>query len=308
MQFLTTPQINEINEINEAMSTPIVFCPRCGCPLALGLKIIEEYFMGKTLVCQHCGLTTNAWDAFLVSIGHPHPFIRDQVASFVGYQTKHFSVSLAAGDTIEIDFSKYGVPPRSRLIRVNYTAVGDHPVHPIELHSNDVPLRRSGNIVSLYGRPYELHEKKCIQPPTTVCVKISFFENTANEYTQAAMAKAFEAMFSEEFEEMVIPAIMAVEFSCKYLATKQRIDISGVKDKNLLSDIIISRIASSVSVPPLAEEIQSKIKRLWGQRDSVAHKGCLHQPYNIENARPQLSAALFAFYYCQFLGKKLTAD
>jgi len=107
---------------------------------------------------------------------------------------------------------------------------------------------------------------------------------------------------------MVIPATVAVEFTCKRLITDLKtvlsLDLKGKKDKELLPCVVARHIASAVGVPELRTEILQKVARLWGQRDNVAHQGHLHQPYDRANALPQLAGAVFAFRYCQLLRRK----
>jgi hypothetical protein len=86
------------------------------------------------------------------------------------------------------------------------------------------------------------------------------------------------------------------------------LNTAGIKDKELLPDIVVRHIATGVCVPELRREILDKVARLWGQRDNVAHRGRLHEPYDGTNAAPQLAAALFAFRYCQLLRRKAEAN
>jgi hypothetical protein len=304
-----TMQVSSAAEVNDAMSVPFVVCPHCGNGAGYGLELIDEFLMGKSLQCQTCRSTTDAWAAYLKTISHAVPFIRDKASLFIGYQTRLFSVAVAPGGTIEIDFCKHGVPPESRVVRLNYTST-DARVHPIELHSNDVPLRRGRGNVVLYGKPFHTPVGEA-QPAANVSVYVVSAKHAADEYAQGALATAFAALAVNEFVEMVIPAIMAVEFACKRLisdlVTPLSLNSSGIKDKELLRDIVVRQIAVATGVSPLACDILQKVARLWGQRDSVAHRGHLHTPYDQTNAAPQLAAAVFAFRYCQLLRRKAEA-
>jgi hypothetical protein len=257
--------------------------------------------------CEKCSRTTDAWKAFLATICHSNPFIRDKASLFVGYKTKIFSVFVVPGGTTEINFHDHGVPQGSPILRLNYTST-DAAVHPVELHSNDVPLRRRRGNASVYGKSSNPPVGGVAQPPVKVHVYVVFTGASADEYAQAGLASAFAALAVDELVEMVIPAIMAVEFSCKRLINDLRAALSlntkGIKDKNLLQDIVARHIAAAVSVPELDSDILEKVARLWGQRDNVAHKGHLYQPYDHTNAEPQLAASVFAFRYCQLLRRK----
>lgn len=236
--------------------------------------------------------------------------MRDKASLFVGCKTKTFSVLVAPGGTTEINFQDHGVPQGSRILRLNYTPTGVG-VHPIELHSNDVPLRRGRGNVFLYGKSPYLPVGGLAEPSVKVTVYAVFAEAAADEYALAALASAFAALAVGEFVEMVIPATMAVEFTCKRLINDLKpalsLDILGIKDKKLLPDVVARHIAVAVGVPELIGEILQKVARLWGQRNNVAHRGHLHQPYDQTNGAPQLAAAVFAFRYCQLLRREAEA-
>ena len=303
-------QVPSAAETDDALSVPFVVCPHCGNGAGCGLELIDDFLMGKSLQCQECRSTTDAWAAFLATISHPVPFIRDRASLFIGCKTKIFSVFVAPGGTTKIDFHEHGVPQGSRILRLNYTPT-EAGVHPIELHSNDVPLRRGRGNVFLYGKSPYPPVGGLAQPPVKVTVYAVFAEPAADEYVQAALASAFAALAVDEFVEMVIPASMAVEFTCKRLIndllTALSLNTSGIKDKELLPDVVVRHIAVVVGVPELTSEILQKVARLWGQRDKVAHRGHLHQPYDRTNAAPQLAAAMFAFRYCQLLRREAEA-
>ena len=246
----------------------------------------------------------------MATIRHESPFIRDKASAFVGFKTTIFSVFVVPGGTTIIDFQQHGVPPGSRMLRINYTPNGAK-VHPVELHSNDVPLRRGRGNVTLYGRSFDPLVEGLAVAPAEVTVYAVYAEAAAEEHAQAALMSAFVALAVNEFAEMVIPAIMAVEFTCKRLIQDLKqilsLDTINAKDKDILPNFIVQRIAIELGVPILKDEILQKVARLWGQRDEVAHRGYLHQPYDQTNAAPQLAAAVFAFRYCQLLRRKAEA-
>jgi len=296
-------------DINNAMNVPFVVCPRCGNGAGHGLELIDDFLMGKSLRCENCLSTIDAWEAFLTTISHQNPFVRDRASLFVGYKAKIFSVVVTPGGTVEIDFHRHGVPQAARILRLNYTST-DVRVHPIELHSNDVPLRRRGGNVFLYGAP--LHSSAGEPaPPVKVEVYAIFADPVADEYAQVGLTTAFAALAIDELVEMVIPAAMAIEFTCKRLIRDLKrvlsLNTDGIKDKELLPNVVVTQIAVAMGIPALTNEILQKVARLWGQRDKVAHQGCLHQPYDRADAAPQLAAAVFAFRYCQLLRRAAEA-
>lgn len=292
-----------VEEISAALSHPAVICPHCGNGAGTGHQIIEDFLFGRPLNCQSCHQRTNGWDALLATLSHPVPFLHDFVAHFVGYRTTIFSVDLAPGGTAPVSFESHGVPPGSRILRLNYTANG--PVHPVELHSNEVLFRRTRNVVILYGKPApaDASELKAVQ----VSVYVTYAEPTADEPVMIALANAFAALSAGELVDMVIPATMAVEFTCKRIIKELRdplrLNTAGIKDKKLLSSIV-PQIAGHLDMPTLSAVVTSKVMRLWGQRDSVAHSGRLHEPYSRANAVPQLVAAILAFRYICLLRER----
>jgi hypothetical protein len=243
----------------------------------------------------------------LATINHRVPFLHDRAALFIGCKILTFSVELTPGGVAEILFSAQGVPPGSRIIRLNYTANGPG-LQPIELHGNDVSFRRGHDTIYLYGRSVSMPANDVpsliLQSPVKITVYVTFAEPSIDEQSKSALAQAFAALAAAEYMEMVIPATMAIEFTCKQLinALKSRLALNdkGIKDKDLLSQVI-APIATAVGVPPLAVCIIRKIRRLWGQRDNVAHEGRLWQPYGQQNASAHLAAAVFAFRYLQLL-------
>lgn len=290
------------------LTEPFVVCPLCGNGAGSGLGLLDGFFHGKALVCDACGRTSDAWHAYVATINHPVSFLHDTAAFFVGFKTAVFNFFLSPGQITELNFGNYGVAPGSRLIRLNYTPQGKG-VLPVELHGNDAIIRRARDQVNIYGLPMtgaDAFAGDCAaMAPVLVAVTATFAEpNDVNEQAEDALGRAFLALKQNEFIEMVIPATMAVEFTCKRLIKDFEDAIGapqdGVKDKDLLTTEV-PKIAAAVGALPLSAEICGKVQRLWGQRDAVAHSGRLYQPYTRENAGIQMASAVFAFRYMAML-------
>lgn len=289
-------------------SEPFVVCPLCGNGAGSGSGLIDDFFLGKPLVCDACGGTTDAWTAYLCTLNHPVPFLHDAAAYFVGFKSAYFQVRLAKGQVLDLRLEDYGVPAGSRLIRLNYTPTGIG-VQPVELHGNEALVRRGRDQIALYGRPYDpqnmpaFGDSEGSSIAVQVCVTFASPDDRI-EHAEDALSKAFVALDQNEFVDMVIPAAMAVEFSCKTLCTDFKdavcLNLRGIQDKDLLTQVV-PVIATAVGMNQLSSEICLKVGRLWGQRDSVAHTGRLHQPYARENAVMQLAAAVFTFRYLALL-------
>jgi hypothetical protein len=60
MKLPSTEQFNQtlINTV------PFVICPNCGSGAGHGLTLIDDFLVGKGLVCETCHVTTDAWLAF----------------------------------------------------------------------------------------------------------------------------------------------------------------------------------------------------------------------------------------------------
>jgi hypothetical protein len=298
-------QAPEAQQLPLTLTEPFVICPKCKNGAGSGVGLIDDFLTGKPLVCQACKTETDAWTAFLATLSHPVSFLHDAAALFIGCKTKMFVVDIARCGVTKVVFHEHGIPEGSRIVRLNYTPSGVG-VFPIELHGNDVPLRRGSSLVHLYGMPTDapasVLSQATAQPPVKVNVYVTFAE--LGEISETALAAAFAALAAADYVEMVIPATTAIEFSCKRLISDLKapltLDDARIKDKDLLSRVL-PQIAKAVQVPVLANYIVGKAARLWGQRDNVAHTGRLHQPYERANAVPQLAAAVFAFRYCKLL-------
>ena len=286
---------------------PFVVCPSCGMGLAAGHDLLEKYFDGDQLRCGQCANDTSAWSAAIATINHPVPFLHDSISSLIGFKSVFFQIALAPSQTTVLKLAEHGVPVGSRLIRRNYTPMGTS-VMPVELHGNDVLVRRRQDEIVLYGRPFDPASPAGtneLNSPAQISVNITYAEpRQPDEYALDALGRAFSALMLNELEDMVIPATVGVELTCKRLLTDFSAVIgtsgAGVKDKDLLTQVV-PLIASAVGVAPLEAEVCHKISRLWGQRDLMAHKGHLHAPYLRENAGAQLVAAIFAFRYLTLL-------
>lgn len=265
--------------------------------------MISDFFYGKPLICEACGKSSNAWAAYLATINHPVPFLHDTAALFVGFKTAIFKVALAPLQQLRVKFTEFGVPDGSRLIRVNYTPAGSG-VFPVELHGNEALIRHGRDEVWLYGVPHgnlPLEQSEAVE----IQVYVAFADpSDIDGQAEDGLARAFVALRQNEFVDMVIPAVMAVEFTCKRLLNDLKTHLGTlderIKDKDLLHRIIPT-VAKLVGVPPLADDICGKVSRLWGQRDSVAHTGRMYLPYDRSAASTQLAAAIFAFRYLTLL-------
>ncbi|UVE70214.1 hypothetical protein L2Y90_34475 (plasmid) [Burkholderia pyrrocinia] len=285
---------------------PFVVCPHCGNGAGHGYELISDFFYGKPLICEVCGGSSNAWVAYLTTINHVVPFLHDTAASFVGFKTAIFKVAISPSQRLQVKFTEFGIPAGSRLIRVNYTPAGSG-VFPVELHGNEALVRHGRDEVWLYGVPQGDHSPEQSEPITVQIYVVFADPNDLNGQAEEGLVRAFVALSQNELVDMVIPAVMAVEFTCKRLLTDLKSHLSSiderVKDKDLLSQVIPTA-AGLVGLPPLADEICAKVSRLWGQRDAVAHTGRLYSPYERNAASMQLAAAVFAFRYLTLLRQK----
>ena len=298
----------------DGLSAPIfqgelfVICPICGGVAGSGLRLLDDFFYGNSLTCDACKASTDAWRAYLATLNHPVPFMHDVAAIIVGYKSVFFKFELSSGETIELNLTQHGIPAGSRLIRLNFTPAGTG-LFPVELHGNEALFRRGGDRIILYGRPFPQNHEHGLDTPNphriTIQVMATFAEpHGLTEQAEGALSRAFVALSQHELIDMVIPATMAVEFTCKRLINDVRSIVGSsakrVKDRDLLNKAVPA-ISTAIGVPRLNTEICSRVVRLWGQRDAVAHTGQLHQPYPRETAAEQLAAAVFAFRYLMLL-------
>ena len=291
------------------MTDPYVICPHCGNGTGIGLTVIDSFLMGNSLTCNECHAVTDAWQAYSATINHAVPFLHDAAALFVGCKTAIFTIDLSPNEVNKVSFLAHGIPGTSQILRLNYTPQG--PIHPVEIQGNDWSFRRGRDIVWLSAVPNALGAQQ--SPPSAYPVKVgvyvTFSDATDEQHSEKELSRAFAALAANEFLDMVIPATIAIEFSCKKLISDLRSKLAlvdeKISDKDLLPSVV-PIIAKAVNMPNLPDEITQKMRRLWGQRDKAAHTGHLHQPYTRASAGLHLAAAVFAFRYLVLLRRKAT--
>ncbi|WP_429956148.1 hypothetical protein ACQW08_04830 [Gluconobacter japonicus] len=289
------------NLINKDFS--FLLCPSCQGGVRFSRDCFPKFFGGEEILCNNCAKNTNLYHLFLNTLKNSHFFLNKIPIFIAGYEEAFFKFRIEENSIIQIRFEDYGIPTNSRIININYTSGGPSFIQPIEIHGNNVPLRRRGNVVNLYGVPIVNSEEEITETYSDINVSVIYSPVDVDDIARDSLMRAFYWLLSDEFPEMILSSVVSLEISFKRLCKKFHIDLNNVKDKDILKKIN-QEIALPLNIPPLNEEIVHTIRRLWGSRDNIAHKGILIDGYSRESAQKQISSAFFGFKYCEFLEKK----
>lgn len=298
--------------LSGGFSIPILPCSNCDKGAFLNELVINNYLIGYPYLCDKCHKPIDAFKSIKKFLSIDVPFVHDFVSGLFNCKTSTFIVDLHKNGITEISFNDHGVPKNSRIVRLNYTPQGAG-IRAVELHSNNISFSNRRNKAYIYGIPTKIpndYPKRDISDTIPLAVYVTYTNlptsnhDEKNNITDEALATAYACFENDDFIGMILPATIAIEFSCKKLIrdVKKNLELEdeGVKDKDLLQNLIF-KISEKLNVKLLNNDIITYMNRLWGQRDNLAHTGKIYEPYKRENAMPQIISAFLIYRYIKIL-------
>ena len=240
-----------------------------------------------------------------------------QAFGFVGAQSTLFEFMLPPGKSTTIEFGDYGVPDEARILAINYTPQSRR-LFPLQRHSNQ--LIENGltwhdgqrNVAHLWPAAYEISPD---ENEAKVGCLVTWVDRHHDNPSMSNLIEAFAAYARERYEDIVIPANVAVEaafglvlnsYLSKFVDGK-KVD-EFLREKATFSpqlNVIMPVLAQLNGCPILPMEVLNILKGLRKLRNRLAHQGKLKAPLSKHDAAELLAAATFGVAYARFFEKSV---
>ena len=294
--------------------SPWIKCSTCFASIDFNDAQIKGYYKGEKIVTCPQGHTTDWWN--LIKHGIKDNFMDNQAYTFIGAETKVFTICLQEGQAYRYKFSDYGIPHDAKVLYINYTSQGPG-LFPIEMHGNVSTRRSVGNEVVVYPVPTKLDSSNSAQTDTKVSVMVSWVPSTTEDGSLYSLREAFDFYMQDNYLSVIIPANVAVELAVERLLTSyfQNFSSKTKADKFMKEvtyehqlNVLLPMIAKREGLPVLPEQIWDELNKLRRNRNNVAHCGKLEKPFEKDEAARLLCGSLFGLHYMKYLREQLLGN
>jgi hypothetical protein len=283
---------------------PTILCPEQGCGRSISVNrfFSEKNFQSSIVACEYCNNTFDLWDYSVDLLNKRTALLRNRAAALIGACELSFTFQLPPEDTVEIDLVELGMPVNSVLLYVNVTPIGGAG-WPMQIQRNELMQNRTTSKLMFYGRRFP-HDDGTAKDHD-VCMSATYIPKSKDSEYFDHLALAFEYFLINDFEKMVLPCAVTIEQLVKRTVAdalkKFGLSTNVGKSKWIDLEILIPLICKLLKVSPLDEKILLEIRRLWGERNSMAHKGRLNSVIDSPTAARLLTASIFCSQFLIFL-------
>lgn len=289
---------------------PAISCPNnCGSVLRLEAYFPGPFFEGQETKCPSCGKSFDLWDYAVRLLRKKAQLFRNKGAAFIGGREVYFTFQLPPNQTVEVDLSQYGVPEDSKLVYVVYTPTAGAG-WPIEMHSNQPLQHRTTHKMVLFGKPFP-DAGEYGNDRHDVDMSVTYIPKTPDQIPFENLANAYEYLLADNYEEMILPSAVALEYAVKRVMVEVLRDLklpdSLNPSKRFSLEVIVPLVCRLYGVQLLDGRIVGLIVKLWTLRDQMAHEGALKSPLDLGSAAQLLAAAMFCLNYLVFFRSVISA-
>jgi hypothetical protein len=285
------------------ISTPTFVCPNkdCGVVLRLEAYFPHPYFSGKKSICPSCKKSFDLWEYVVLILKQKAHLFRNRGAVFIGGRETHFTFQLPPNQTAEVDLGKFGVPEDAKIIYIACTprrGAG----FPLEGRGNQLLPHRTNHKLVFFGRPLPLPDLEVKNEGRhDVYMSVTYIPKTVDQVPFENMATSFEYFLSDNFDRMVLPSAVALEYAIDRLTTELlgSVDLPNTLNptKRISLEVIIPLYCRLYNMPRLDARIVGLVVKLWKLIDDLARKGILKQPLQQTDSAHLLAAAMFCLNY-----------
>ncbi len=284
---------------------PSIACSQCSQQVVVPDETPYDMFGGAVGLCPHCNKHLDWWDSILSWIDMRPPFAESMVP--VGIRTTLTRITLRRNELMRLEFKDHGVPLGAKVVQINYTPT-EQGLFPVEIHGNS-PIRempQSG--VTLYGRTVGDDPP----PYTSMNMYIAWTPESRVDDVWPVLVSAFEAYQDGRFDDVVMPASIAVEtrmtrlmydFFKKYGGSRQILKGFLRSEATYFHQLnsLLPGLLSFTDAPQLRKEIVNGLNRLAELRNDIAHSGQPEEPVEQHGAASMICAALFGVHYTRVI-------
>jgi hypothetical protein len=284
--------------------TPYIACPLCGSTHTSYLQP-QNYFNSK-LTCPDCNQEYSWWDACLKTLKMDGRGLFSQnIALLLGGRTILVEIDeITLNTSIEVNLPVHGVPKDSTIIFINLTQQNNAPIRPQILYGQDpfppkIPHKFFiRGMFFPHGHAIILSEEL---EPAELAIMVTYIPHSEHDHNSKILGKACSDYISQNYDDMIISAYIALEDSAMRLANsffkKHQLGTEKQKRENLFYQTI-PLILDTLRLPRVPDDLNELARKLSGLRDMLAHKGKIEQgTLNHDSASERLCAAIFISNY-----------
>ncbi len=283
-------------------------CPTCSHTMPSLESQAELYFEGKQILCYNtaCRAPLDYWTTTHRLLGEESATVFGLL--LLGAMHSDFSFDLQPEESVDLDLSNYGIPSNATVLTLNFKTQEPKPNCFPQIFAPELPLLLKTKFV-VYGIPVGAAQAK-----TSVSAEVTWVRNDDETFSWSHLVEAFQALASERYRAVILPAYMAFELSLTPLvdeAVKGRIsnkyrDMFGSDlSSSLRLNLIVPLLAELAQAKPMPSEIQGKINVLRQLRNKIVHGGVADTAVPKDEAQQLLCASVFGLEYLRYLRKRL---
>jgi hypothetical protein len=290
-------------------------CPRCRFVIPALSEVSDAYFEEGFVKCSKCGLAIDLWEATFERVIRLAGFTASLAA--LGPRITNLKIRLLATETVELDFTRYGISEGATILLVNYTPQGGNCL-PLETHANTPPRRFRGTKIYLYGWQMKTSEGVPIEEEFSgdnISVMVLWAPVEGSDAPWLYLVDAIEAVTLGRFSQAIVPAHAAAEICMRPIVHSFLIKYSARKDvdrflkqerrrmlsfSSILNDVV-PLVCGLVGAKRLPDVIKDSLNDLRDLRNEFMHEGVLPTAVDAKRVRRLLCAAAFGFEYGKYL-------
>lgn len=313
--------MSTIEQIEKVIiTTPFIPCSSCNAPIdafQIPSDFIIQFFNNHPINCNACGNAIDWWLSSLKTLNQHGKLFSQGASLLLGATSLFITKIVPLFGHIEIDLKDYKIPDNCTILYVNYTPIKiDHAYIPLNWNGNEPFPNKIPRRLLIYGIPMPLGKAREVPnsaQANELNISITYVPHNENEYAVKNLSKAYKAFLEGDFEDMVIPACVAVEDTLKQMIMsffrKEGLSTRRQDVENLLLQTL-PPLLSKFKLPYLPEKIQSLIinKGLYSLRNMLAHEGKVKVTITKERAAEILCAAIFVTRYLLSIRPIITGE
>jgi hypothetical protein len=284
-------------------------CPACSHTMPSLESQAELYFEGKEIRCYNadCKVPVDYWAA-------THKLLGEELATSVGLlllgaMHSEFSFELEPDESFKLDLSNHGIPSNATVLTLDlHTQDADPNCYP-QMLAHELPVSLKSKF-AVYGIPL-----KDSQGKSTMSAEVTWVRNDDETFSWSHLVEAFQALASEQYRSVILPAYMALELTLtplvrnslkKFISSAAATSwVEQQPSSSLHLNVMLPLLADRVNAKQMPVEIRGKINALRGLRNNIVHEGVSPASITKDQAQQFVCASIFGLEYLRYLHKRI---